>query len=110
MRSDRLVRCRSEMRSSPIRPKAATPPPSRFRPRWLYLSPLNCPGSRHRACLLVGATAVHAVAAAKVSSGDTVLVHGGSGGVGLLAVQLSLAAEAKVVATANFSHWLPPAS
>jgi NADPH2:quinone reductase len=51
--------------------------------------------------LLVGATAVHAVAAAKVSSGDTVLVHGGSGGVGLLAVQLSLAAGAKVVATAS---------
>lgn len=51
--------------------------------------------------LLVGATAVHAVAVAKVSSGDTVLVHGGSGAVGLLAVQLSLAAGAKVVATAS---------
>jgi NADPH2:quinone reductase len=44
--------------------------------------------------LLVGATAVHAVAVAEVSSGDTVLVNGGSGGVGLLAVQLSLAAGA----------------
>jgi len=42
--------------------------------------------------LLVGATAVHAVAAVKVSSGDTVLIHAGSGAVGLLAVQLSLAA------------------
>ena len=51
--------------------------------------------------LLVGATAVHAVAVAKVSSGDTVLVHAGSGGVGLLAVQLSLAAGATVVATAS---------
>jgi len=51
--------------------------------------------------LLAGATAVHAVAAAKVSPGDTVLVHGGSGAVGLLAVQLSLAAGAKVVATAS---------
>jgi NADPH:quinone reductase len=51
--------------------------------------------------LLVGATAVHAVAVAKVSSGDTVLVHGGSGAVGLLAVQLSLAAGATVVATAS---------
>ena len=51
--------------------------------------------------LLVGATAVHAVAVAKVSSGDTVLVHGGSGAVGLLAVQLSLAAGAQVVATAS---------
>jgi NADPH:quinone reductase len=51
--------------------------------------------------LLVGATAVHAVAAVKVSSGDTVLVHAGSGAVGLLAVQLSLAAGATVVATAS---------
>ena len=51
--------------------------------------------------LLVGATAVHAVAVAEVSSGDTVLVHGGSGAVGLLAVQLSLAAGATVVATAS---------
>jgi NADPH2:quinone reductase len=51
--------------------------------------------------LLVGATAVHAVAVVKVSSGDTVLVHGGSGAVGLLAVQLSLAAGATVVATAS---------
>jgi len=38
---------------------------------------------------------------AKVSSGDTVLVHGGSGAVGLLAVQLALAAGATVVATAS---------
>jgi len=51
--------------------------------------------------LLVGGTAVHAVTVAKVSSGDTVLVHGGSGAVGLFAVQLSLAAGAKVVATAS---------
>jgi NADPH2:quinone reductase len=50
---------------------------------------------------LVGATAVHAVAAVKVGPGDTVLVHGGSGAVGVLAVQLSLAAGATVVATAS---------
>jgi NADPH:quinone reductase len=51
--------------------------------------------------VLVGATAVHAVAVAKVSEGDTVLVHAGSGAVGLLTVQLSLAAGATVVATAS---------
>jgi NADPH2:quinone reductase len=50
---------------------------------------------------LVGATAVHAVAVAKVSPGDTVLIHGGSGAVGVLAVQLSLAAGATVIATAS---------
>jgi len=51
--------------------------------------------------LLAGATAVHALAVVMISSGDTVLVHGGSGAVGLLAVQLSLAAGATVVATAS---------
>jgi NADPH:quinone reductase-like Zn-dependent oxidoreductase len=51
--------------------------------------------------LLVGGTAVHAVSVVQVSSGDTVLVHGGSGAAGLLAVQLSLAAGATVVATAS---------
>src|SRR6202044_1394578 len=51
--------------------------------------------------LLVGATAVHAVDAAKLRAGDTVLVHAGSGAVGLLTVQLSLAAGATVVATAS---------
>jgi NADPH:quinone reductase-like Zn-dependent oxidoreductase len=51
--------------------------------------------------LLVGATAVHAVAVIKPSQGDTVLVHGGSGAVGQLAVQMSLAAGATVVATAG---------
>jgi NADPH:quinone reductase-like Zn-dependent oxidoreductase len=51
--------------------------------------------------LLVGATALHAVAVINVGQGDTVLVHGGSGAVGLLAVQLSIAAGATVVATAS---------
>jgi len=51
--------------------------------------------------LLAGATAVHALAVAKIGSGDAVLVHGGSGAVGLLAVQLSLASGATVVATAS---------
>jgi NADPH:quinone reductase-like Zn-dependent oxidoreductase len=51
--------------------------------------------------MLVGATAVHAVAVINVGQGDTVLVHGGSGAVGLLAVQLSIAAGATVVATAS---------
>ena len=44
------VRCRSVTRSSPIRPQAATPPPSRCRRTRLCPSPPNCPGSRHRAC------------------------------------------------------------
>ena len=50
--------------------------------------------------MLTGTTAVHALHAAGVSAGDTVLVHGGAGGVGLMAVQLAVAQEATVIATA----------
>jgi NADPH:quinone reductase len=51
--------------------------------------------------MLTGATAWHALVAARVGGGDTVLVHGGAGGVGLMAVQLAVARGAKVVATAS---------
>ncbi|MFC8518677.1 NADP-dependent oxidoreductase [Streptomyces sp. NPDC057257] len=50
--------------------------------------------------MLTGTTAVHALRAAAVDAGDTVLVHGGAGGVGLMAVQLAVAAGATVIATA----------
>lgn len=50
--------------------------------------------------ILTGTTAVHALHAAGVGEGDTVLVHGGSGGVGLMAVQLASARGATVIATA----------
>lgn len=51
--------------------------------------------------MLAGATAWHALAATAVASGDTVLVHGASGGVGLMAVQLALARGAIVIGTAS---------
>jgi NADPH2:quinone reductase len=51
--------------------------------------------------LLTGATAVHALESAGVRAGDTVLIHGASGGVGLFAVQLAVARGATVVATAS---------
>lgn len=50
--------------------------------------------------LLTGVTAVHALTATDVSEGDTVLIHGGAGGVGQIAVQLATARGASVVATA----------
>lgn len=50
--------------------------------------------------MLTGTTAVHALHAAGVGSGDTVLVHGGAGGVGLMGVQLAVTAGATVIATA----------
>lgn len=49
--------------------------------------------------LLAGATAVHALTAAGVGEGDTVLVHGAAGGVGLMAVQLAALRGARVVGT-----------
>jgi NADPH:quinone reductase len=51
--------------------------------------------------MLAGATAWHALAATSVSSGDTVLVHGASGGVGLMVVQLALARGASVIGTSS---------
>jgi NADPH:quinone reductase-like Zn-dependent oxidoreductase len=51
--------------------------------------------------LLTGATAVHALEAVQVGAGDTVLVHGGAGGVGLMVVQLAAARGARVIATAS---------
>ena len=51
--------------------------------------------------LLVGGTAWHLLTKTHVGVGDTVLIHGASGGVGLMAVQLAVARGAKVVATAS---------
>ena len=53
--------------------------------------------------MLTGATAVHALKATQVGRGDTVLVHGASGGVGLMAVQLAVLAGARVIGTASES-------
>ena len=49
--------------------------------------------------MLAGATAVHALTATGVGPGDTVLVHGAAGGVGLMAVQLAALRGARVVGT-----------
>jgi NADPH:quinone reductase len=56
--------------------------------------------------LLVGATAVHALAAVGVGvvKGETLLLHGASGGVGLIAVQLAVAAGVRVIGTASESQ------
>ncbi len=41
---------------------------------------------------------------AKLSAGQTVLIHGGSGGVGHFAIQIAKARGAKVIATASTAH------
>lgn len=51
--------------------------------------------------MLTGATAWHALAVTSVDSGDTVLIHGAAGGVGVMAVQLAAIRGANVVATAS---------
>ena len=53
--------------------------------------------------MLTGVTAYHALTRAKVGKGDTVLVHGAAGGVGLMAVQLAVDLGARVIGTASQS-------
>jgi len=54
---------------------------------------------------LVALTAWQAlIDTAKLSAGQTVLIHGGSGGVGSIAIQIAKARGAKVIATASTSN------
>src|SRR6266571_5214684 len=54
---------------------------------------------------IVGLTAWQAlVDSAKLSAGQTVLIHGGSGGVGSFAIQIAKARGAKVIATASTAN------
>lgn len=53
--------------------------------------------------MLTGATAVHLLSAVDLAAGETVLIHGASGGVGLIAVQLAVLRGAHVLATASLS-------
>ena len=54
--------------------------------------------------MLTGVTAWHALAATGVRQGDTVLIHGAAGGVGVMAVQLAVGRGATVVGTASPAH------
>jgi NADPH:quinone reductase len=67
----------------------------------LTRKPEAVPWTEAAGLLLTGVTAVHTLVAADVGTGDTVLVHGGSGGVGLMVVQLAVARNATVIATAR---------
>ncbi len=51
--------------------------------------------------MLTGVTAWHALAATDVHPGDTVLMHGAAGGVGIVAIQLAVRRGATVIATAS---------
>jgi NADPH:quinone reductase len=53
--------------------------------------------------MLTGVTATHALAVVRAGAGETVLIHGAAGGVGLMAVQLAVVAGAHVIGTASES-------
>jgi NADPH:quinone reductase-like Zn-dependent oxidoreductase len=66
--------------------------------------PESLPFGQAAGLLLAGGTAWHLLTATRVGEGDTVLIHGASGGVGLIAVQLAVARGAKVIATASLAR------
>jgi NADPH2:quinone reductase len=65
--------------------------------------PATLPFEEAGGLLLTGCTAVHAVRVTAIGLGDTVVVHGAAGGVGLMAVQLAAGAGARVIGTARES-------
>ena len=65
----------------------------------LIPKPSGMPWDQAAVVALVGGTAWHLVSAASLGDDDTVLVHGGAGGVGSLVVQLARLRGATVVAT-----------
>ncbi|MFZ2964279.1 MAG: NADP-dependent oxidoreductase, partial [Rhodoglobus sp.] len=63
--------------------------------------PANLDWAQAAGLMVVGVTAVHLLEATRVASGDRVIVHGASGGVGSMAVQLAVLRGADVVGTAG---------
>ena len=69
------------------------------------LKPKSIDFEQTAAVLLAATTAWQAlVDKAGLSTGQTVLIHGGSGGVGTFAVQIAKARGAKVIATASTAN------
>ncbi len=71
----------------------------------MSLKPKNIDFEKAAAVPLAGTTAWQAlIDTAKLERGQTVLIHGGSGGVGSFAVQIAKARGAKVIATASTAN------
>ncbi len=69
---------------------------------WLYLIPPGVSDETAAACALVSLTAhLGLVRDAKLQSGETLFVNGGTGGIGSMVVQMSKALGARVVTTAG---------
>jgi NADPH:quinone reductase len=70
--------------------------------QWLYLIPEGVPDEQAASIALVSLTAcLGLMRDAKLKSGETLFVNGGSGGVGSMVVQISKAIGARVVTTAG---------
>lgn len=63
--------------------------------------PANLSWEQAGGLMLAGVTAVHALEAIGLRKGESVLIHGAAGGVGLIAVQLAVARGATVLGTAS---------
>jgi NADPH:quinone reductase-like Zn-dependent oxidoreductase len=63
--------------------------------------PADLPFEQAAGLLAAGTTAAHLMAATDVAAGDTVLIHGAGGGVGLFVTQLAVLKGARVIATAS---------
>lgn len=72
--------------------------------RVLVRRPPGLPAPAAAGLLAAGAAALHAVDVTGVGAHDVVLVHGGSGGVGRMAVQLCALRGARVVTTVSPQH------
>jgi len=68
--------------------------------RWLYPTPATVSDETAAACALVGITAhLGLVNNAHLQAGETIFVHGGTGGVGAMVVQIAKAIGARVITT-----------
>jgi NADPH:quinone reductase-like Zn-dependent oxidoreductase len=70
----------------------------------LFAKPAAMSWEKAAGLMVAGTTAAHALAATRVGAGDTVLVHGASGGVGAMIVQLARCKGARVIGTADPSN------
>ncbi|MCU1422350.1 MAG: Alcohol dehydrogenase zinc-binding domain protein [Microbacteriaceae bacterium] len=67
----------------------------------VFAKPADLPWEQAAGILVGGVTAVHMLEAAAVAEGDTVIIHGASGSVGLSALQLAVELGARVIGTAG---------
>ena len=67
----------------------------------LVPKPAAMPWDEAAGLMLTGATAVHALTVVGATAGETVLVHGAAGGVGMATVQLAVERGVRVVGTAS---------